>query len=145
MRVSKSATVWAEERGMSHDDIVAGLREVFAKVPRPGVPVGYIPDGHLGNPGWDEFTYHSALVLAEQVPDHVRRAFESPDARVPDLIWHLSDSERLGVFSNRQIRALQEVLVVIEAEHPAVTGDPKIQPRLEAVRRTLEKLAGRPE
>jgi hypothetical protein len=130
---------------MTNDDIIAELKDLFANVPRPGVPVDYIPDGKLGNPGWDEFTYHSALVFAEQVPDHVRRAFDSPDDQVPELLWHLSDSERLGVFSNRQIAALARVLDVIEAEHPAVTGDPKVEPRLQAVRRTLERLAGRSE
>jgi hypothetical protein len=130
---------------MSHDDIVAGLREVFAKVPRPGVPVDYVPDGHLGNPGWDEFTYHSALVFAEQLPDHARRAFESPETSVPDLVWHLSDSERLGVFSNKQIGALAGLLDELESAYPEVTGDPKVEPRLQAVRRTLEKLTGRPE
>ena len=130
---------------MSHNDIMLGLREAFAKVPRPGVPVGYIPDGHLGNPGWDEFTYHSALVFAEQVPDHAKRAFESPETSVPDLIWHLSDSERLGVFSNRQIAALAGLLDTLESEYPEVTGGPTVEPRLEAVRRTLARLAGRPE
>ena len=91
---------------MSADDIVARLREAFAEVPRPGIPLNYVPDGTLGNPGWDEFTYHSALVFAEQVPDHVQRALDSPEKYVPDLLWHLSDSERLGVFSNRQIALL---------------------------------------
>lgn len=130
---------------MSHDDIIACLREVFAKVPRPGVPVDYVPDGHLGNPGWDEFTYHSALVFAEQVPDHVRRAFDSPDDQIPELLWHLSDSERLGVFSNRQITALARALDVIEAEHPGAFGDQKAAARLQNVRSTFERLLARPE
>jgi hypothetical protein len=130
---------------MSHDDIIAGLREAFAEVPRPGVPVDYVPDGHLGNPGWDEFTYHSALVFAEQVPDHAKHALESPETSVPDLVWHLSDSERLGVFSNRQIAALAGLLDALESEHPEVTGSAKEAPRLQAVRGVFERLAARPE
>ncbi len=115
---------------MDHDEIVAGLRETFAEVPRPGLPPDYVPDGRLGNPGWDEFTYHSALVFAEQVPDHVRRAFESPATQVPDFIWHLSDSERLGVFSNRQIAALAGALDVLEREFPQAVAAPKVSERL---------------
>jgi hypothetical protein len=136
-----------EEAGVrvTGDEIVAQLREVFAKVPRPGLPPGYMPDGRLGNPGWDEFTYHSALVFAEQVPDHVKRAFESPAERIPDLLWHLSDSERLGVFSNSQVEALISALAGLEAAHPDVTGDPAIAGRLRTVRSTLERLASRPE
>jgi hypothetical protein len=130
---------------MAHDDIVTELRGLFANVPRPGVPKDHVPDGRLGNPGWDEFTYHSALVFAEQVPDHVRRAFASPDDQIPELLWHLSDSERLGVFSNRQIAALARVLDMLETEHPGPLTDPKAAARLLSVRRTFERLLARPE
>lgn len=130
---------------MSGDEIVAQLREVFAKVPRPGLPPGYIPDGKLGNPGWDEFTYHSALVFAEQVPDHVKRALDSPERHLGDLLWHLSDSERLGVFSNRQIAALLRALDLIEAEHDEVIRALTLEAKLQSVRRKLERLSVRPE
>jgi len=130
---------------MTTDEIIADLREIFADVPRPGLPPNYVPDGSLGNPGWDEFTYHSALVFAEQIPDHVRRAFYSPDAYVPELLWHLSDSERLGVFSNRQNAALLKVVDLLVREYPEAFGDPKVGVRLENVRRNLERLVSRPE
>jgi hypothetical protein len=130
---------------VSAEEIIVQVKEAFASVPRPGVPPNYVPDGRLGNPGWDEFTYHSALVFAEQLPDHVRRAFESPGDQIPELLWHLSDSERLGVFSNRQIGVLLQVLGALESAHSDVTGDEKVAPRLVAVRQTLEKLQARPE
>jgi hypothetical protein len=130
---------------MTPDEIVAELSELFANVPRPGIPPGYVPTGSLGNPGWDEFTYHSAVVFAEQVPDHVRRAFESPDVYVPELLWHLSDSERLGVFSNRQIAALLRVLDLLASEFPGSIVDGKVAARLRNVRLTLERLLARPE
>lgn len=130
---------------MGHDEIIARLKDLFADVPRPGIPKDYVPDGRLGNPGWDEFTYHSALVFAEQIPDHARRAFDSPGDQIPELLWHLSDSERLGVFSNQQIAALAELLDVIEAQYPEVTGDPKFAARLSGVRAAIEGLLARPE
>lgn len=130
---------------MSHDDLVAELRSLFANVPRPGVPKDYAPDGKLGNPGWDEFTYHSALVFAEQVPDHVRRAFESPNDQIPELLWHLSDSERLGVFSNRQIASLARALDLLQAKHPVPFAETKAAARLQNVRGTFERLLARPE
>lgn len=130
---------------MTEEDIVAQLREVFAKVPRPGLAPGYVPDGRLGNPGWDEFTYHSALVFAEQVLDRVKRALESPEQRAGDLLWHLSDSERLGVFSNRQIAALIRALDFLEAEHTEVLHALGLEERLRNVRRNLERLRVRPE
>jgi hypothetical protein len=130
---------------MSGEAVVAQLREIFADVPRPGLPPNYVPDGRLGNPGWDEFTYHSALVFAEQVPDHVKRAFDSPDDQVPVLLWHLSDSERLGVFSNRQIAALVGALDLLEAERGDVMGREDLQARLRTVRGTLETLLTRQE
>jgi hypothetical protein len=130
---------------MGGDEVIEELKDVFAKVPRPGIPPGYVPGDKLGNPGWDEFTYHSALVFAEQLPDHFRRAFASPDKQIPDLLWHFSDSERLGVFSNRQIGALIHGLDVLQAEHADVMARDDIQVRLRAVRDTLERLAARPE
>jgi hypothetical protein len=130
---------------MSADDIVARMREAFAEVPRPGIPPNYVPDGTLGNPGWDEFTYHSALVFAEQVPDHVQRALDSPEKYVPDLLWHLSDSERLGVFSNRQIALLVEALDLVEAEHPGAMSGRQEQSRLQSIRQTFERLLSRSE
>lgn len=71
-----------EENSLSAEELIAELRQVFADVPRPGLPKNYVPTGRLGNPGWDEFTYHSAVVLAEQIPDHVRRALDSPSDQV---------------------------------------------------------------
>jgi len=127
------------------DDIITRLREGFAKVPRPGIPPDYAAEGKLGNPGWDEFTYHSALVFAEQIPDHVKRALDDPEVRIPDLLWHFSDSERLGVFSNRQIRLLVEALDVVEAAHPEVAAKPEVQARSQAVRSTLARLLARAE
>ncbi len=131
--------------GMNADDIVAELREVFADVPRPGLPPDYVPSGKLGNPGWDEFTYHSALVFAEQLPDHVRRAFGSPEDQIPELLWHLSDSDRLGVFSNRQVSTLILVLDMLEADYGGVVRRPDVAPRLQTVRGTLERLSARRE
>jgi hypothetical protein len=130
---------------MAADDIVAELQTIFAKVPRPGIPPDYVPGDKLGNPGWDEFTYHSALVFAEQLPDHFRRAFASPDKQIPDLLWHLSDSERLGVFSNKQIGVLIHGLDVLQTEQAEVMARDDVQIRLRAVRDTLERLAARPE
>jgi hypothetical protein len=130
---------------MGAADVIAGLKEVFAKVPRPGIPPNYVPDGKLGNPGWDEFTYHSALVFAEQVPDHFKHAFETPEKQIPDLLWHLSDSERLGVFSNKQIAALAYGLEVLQAEQADVMAKPDVAVRLEAVRATLQRLLARQE
>jgi hypothetical protein len=130
---------------MTGDDIVARLREVFREVPRPGIPPGYVPDGELGNPGWDEFTYHSALVFAEQIPDHVRRAFDSPNEHVAVLLWHLSDSQRLGVFSNRQIAALLQALDLLASEHTEVFRAHGLEAQMQTVRRNLERLQARPE
>ena len=126
---------------MNADEIVAELERVFAEVPRPGIPKNYVPSGKLGNPGWDEFTYHSALVLAEQLPGHVKRAFDSPQEELPRLFWHLSDSERLGVFSKAQLEMLLGALDLLEAEHAPVVRKLKEGARLKAVRERLERLA----
>jgi hypothetical protein len=130
---------------LAGEEIVAELREVFAKVPRPGLPPDYVPDGRLGNPGWDEFTYHSALVFAEQVPDHVKRAFDSPEQHLGDLLWHLSDSERLGVFSNQQIAALIRALDHLESEQGQAIRGQGLEGKLLTIRAKLERLRARPE
>jgi len=109
---------------MAADDIVAELQTIFAKVPRPGIPPDYVPGDKLGNPGWDEFTYHSALVFAEQLPDHFRRAFASPDKQIGVLIHGLD---------------------VLQTEQAEVMARDDVQIRLRAVRDTLERLAARPE
>lgn len=125
------------------EGIVHELEQAFAQVPRPGIPENYAPSGRLGNPGWDEFTYHSALVFAEQVPDHARRVFASPDEYLHDYLWHLSDSERLGVFAKPQITLLLKTLDFLEANHAAaIRRQKKEAARLKAVRAQLEKLLG---
>jgi hypothetical protein len=138
--------VRGEGAGVLNEDlIIAQLREEFAEVPRPGLPPGYVPDGKLGNPGWDEFTYHSALVFAEQLPDHVRRAFDSPDKQIPDLLWHLSDSDRLGVFSNRQVALLLRVLDALDANFGEAVRRAGLEARMLTIRGNLERLLARPE
>jgi hypothetical protein len=130
---------------LNHDQIIAQLREEFAEVPRPGLPPNYVPDGRLGNPGWDEFTYHSALVFAEQLPDHVRRAFDFPDKQIPELLWHLSDSDRVGVFSNRQVAVLVCVLDVLQKDYGEAVHKASMENRLQTVRGNLERLLARSE
>jgi len=134
-----------EKSGLTAEELLAGLRQVFADVPRPGLPKNYVPTGRLGNPGWDEFTYHSAVVLAEQIPDHVRRALDSPADEVSRLLWHLSDSERLGVFSARQLRMLVIALDFVEANCEDGLRDEKTRTTMATVRRNLERLLERPE
>jgi hypothetical protein len=128
--------------GMSEGEIISELREAFANVPRPGIPEDYVPSGRLGNPGWDEFTYHSALVFAEQLPDHLQRVFDSPEENLPKLLWHLSDSERLAVFSPQQLNVLLRVLDFLEAEYAGSIRKQKEGQRLERVRSRLEALVG---
>jgi hypothetical protein len=124
-------------------EIVAELQKVFAEVPRPGMPRNYVPSGRLGNPGWDEFTYHSALVFAEQVPEHARRVFASPDDYLHDFLWHLSDSERLGVFSRTQIAALLKALDFLEANHAdSIRKRKQEYARLRTIRARMEELLG---
>ncbi len=123
------------------ETIVHELELAFAEVPRPGIPENYTPSGRLGNPGWDEFTYHSALVFAEQVPEHTRRLFASPGEYLHDFLWHLSDSERLGVFAKPQIALLLKTLDFLEANYgPVIRRQRKESARLKAVRAQLEKL-----
>jgi hypothetical protein len=125
------------------DEIVAELRQAFAEVPRPGIPKDYVPSGRLGNPGWDEFTYHSALVFAEQVPEHARRVFTCPEEYLHDFLWHLSDSERLGVFTKPQLAVLLKTLDFLAANHAqAIRKQRKEGLRLKNVRARLEELLG---
>jgi hypothetical protein len=128
---------------MTADELVTELRSVFADVPRPGLPKNYVPNGKLGNPGWDEFTYHSALVLAEQLPDHVQRAIDSPMDQLPELLWHLSDTERLGVFSARQREVLLGALDFLQTGCKQALRRQKVKASMATVRRNLEGLIER--
>lgn len=61
------------------------------------------------------------------------------------VLWHLSDSERLGVFSARQLRSLAAALDFVEANCEEGLRDEKTRATMTAVRRNLERLLERPE
>ncbi len=84
-------------------------------------------------------------MFAEQLPDHVRRALDHPEERLDDLLWHLSESERLGVFSKAQIAMLLSVLDFLEANNATDIRGQGLEARMSTVRQNLARLHARPE
>jgi hypothetical protein len=152
-----------EFRGMTRDDIISGVRNAFANIPRPGMFIrgtckceeclehertmqSFTPDAlpleKLDNPGWDPICFASDEAFGYLMLGLVRLALSHTDHYIQQFLFHLDHPERVGSFTPSQAGALIRVLDFLVLNEAEALDNNLVVDELYRTRERLEQCRG---
>ncbi len=144
---------------MKKDDIIAEAQQAFSGLSRPGMFIrgtckceecleheetmqSFTPDNvpldKLDNPGWDPICFASDKAFAYFMPGLVRLVLQHTDDYVQQFLFHLENSDRIAVFTQKQARALLYVLDYLTLECSEILDNNLVVDELDRTREKLE-------